>query len=161
MPYMLAAASILIFFSVNGANADDICPPIVAPEGYDFNLPCMPLDPPSPYLGPQIYFEQHSTDLSPEAREIILRQAEVLRKHPDLTIDLVGFADVEEAPTSIEKAELGGNRAAAVRAHLVELGIDAARLNASGREYAAIIPRVLNEKVLASMRFVYAKARDE
>ncbi len=161
MRYVLTAALILIILSVGGAKADDICPPIVAPKGYDFYLPCTPLNSSNPDLGPHIYFEQHSTELSFEARKIIRHQAEVLRNHPRLTIDLVGFADIEEAPRASEKAALGGNRAAAVRAYLIELGIEAARLNASGREYAAVIPRVLNDRVLASMRFVYVKARDE
>lgn len=161
MRYVLTAALILTLLSFGGAKADDICPPLVAPKGYDFYLPCTPYNPSNPDLGPQIYFEQHSTELSPDARKLIRHQAEVLRNHPGVTIDLVGFADIDEAPRALEKAALGGNRAAAVRTYLIELGIEAARLNASGREYAAVIPRVLNDRVLASMRFVYVKPRDE
>ena len=155
----IVLAAMPILFGADHTRSDDVCPPTAAPSGYDFYLPCIPHGPEYPAFSSQIYFEQHSTALPDEARAIIRRQADVLKQHPELTVDFVGFADIEEAPSALEKTVLGGNRAASVRAYLIELGIESERLNAHGREYSAVIPRVLNEETLASMRFVYAMVR--
>lgn len=153
-------ALLLTLFCIGSVHADSICPPTVAPGGYDFFLPCIPQKPMPPDLGPAVYFEQRATNLSDAAKAILGRQADVLRRHPSLTIELIGFADIEEAPTYIQKAELGGNRALAARAYLIEKGIDADRLIVIGRDYAPLIPRVVDAKTLAAMRFVYSKTRD-
>lgn len=160
MRISLAALSILILLSVDEVKGDSICPPTVAPGGYDSYLPCIIHKPQLPDLGPQIYFAQHSTTLSGEAKSVLAQQAETIKKHPQLKVDLIGFADIEEAPTATEKAELAGNRAAAVRAYLIAQGIDGSRLFADGRDFAPLIPHVVNDRTLAAMRFVFARVRE-
>lgn len=137
--------------------ADDICPPVAAPGGYDFNLPCVPEPTIHEGLAGQLYFESTSTALTAEARMILDNQAAYLLANPNLKIDLIGLADSREAPTTIERLELGGNRAVAARAYLIGRGADAARINAKGHGDIALIPKRLDEQTFAAMRFVYAK----
>lgn len=139
------------------AEGDDICPPKVAPDGLDFYLPCTPMPVVHWALVDQIYFDSRSTKLNADARGILDKQAAYLLANPELKIDLVGFADIREAPTSIEKMELGGNRAAAVHDYLIERGVDSARIGVEGSKQIPLIPKRIDEPTLALMRFVYAK----
>lgn len=156
--YIVLALSICAA-SKTVAGGDDICPPKIAPGGFDFFLPCMPMPVIHWELVDQIYFDSRSTKLTADARSILNKQAAYLLANPDLKIDLVGFADISEAPSSIEKMELGGNRAAAVRAYYIETGVTPARINVEGRDYMPLIPKNIDEPTLAAMRFVYAKPR--
>lgn len=112
-------------------------------------------------LADQIYFDSGQTTLTTDARKILNKQAAYLLANPDLRIDLVGFADIREAPTMIEKMEMGGNRAAAVRAYFIEKGVDPTRIEAEGSGSMPLIPKRIDEPTLAAMRFVYAKEQGQ
>jgi len=157
-----SAAMALSLCIVGGvmAEGDDICPPKVALDGLDFYLPCTPMPVVHWALVDQIYFDSRSTKLNADARGILDKQAAYLLANPELKIDLVGFADIREAPTSIEKMELGGNRAAAVRDYLIEKGVDSARIGVEGSKQIPLIPKRVDESTLALMRFVYAKEHE-
>ncbi|MBF0354995.1 MAG: OmpA family protein [Alphaproteobacteria bacterium] len=133
------------------------CPAPPPKNGIDFSLPCA-ISPALPDLVPasdeKVYFKTSSSALSEEARAVLDRQAEILRRHPTHPVETIGFADNLEAPDSIEKEKLGQKRAAEVRAYLIESGVSAARITALGRPWAPIIPRQESEEILAAMRHV-------
>lgn len=145
-------------FSCSSALAGEFpCPPKVAPNGLDFSLPCIPHPDEHEALKERVFFDSRSVELTTAARKILDRQAAYLLANQNLKIELVGFADGREAPSSIEKLELGGNRAAAVRAYLVDKGIDPLRISALGRGNMPVLAKNADDMTLALMRFVYAK----
>ena len=135
------------------------CPPRPAEGGPDFSLPCW-LHSPIPETDGKVYFGSDLFDLSGEAKATLDRQVAILRRFPTLKIELVGFADTQEAPSTSEMAELGRKRAAAVRAYLIGKGIEEGRVTAAGRPYAPIIPRQTDDKALAAMRYVRTNTSD-
>ncbi|HEY0526479.1 MAG TPA: peptidoglycan-associated lipoprotein Pal [Stellaceae bacterium] len=78
-------------------------------------------------VGDHIYFETDRVDINPEARRILERQAEWLRRYSNVTVTLEGHAD--ERGTREYNLALGERRAAAMKSVLVALGIDTNRLN--------------------------------
>ncbi len=150
----------LAMFSCSSALAGEtICPPKVAPNGLDFYLPCIPHPDQHEALKEKVFFDNKSVKLTSSARKVLDRQAAYLRANQSLRIELVGFADMREAPSSIERLELGGNRAAAVRVYLVEKGIDPLRISASGNGDMPILAKNIDDLTLALMRFVYVKEK--
>lgn len=150
-------ATVLMVFCTQVNAQSDVCPPKVAPNGFDFYLPCVPMPNIHLELADQIYFDSSSTELQASARKVLEKQADYLRANPGLKIELVGFADMRGAPSALERIELGGNRAAAVRAYFIAKGIDAERINVEGSGDLPLIPKSLDARTLAAMRFVYAK----
>lgn len=74
-----------------------------------------------------VHFEYDKFSLSPEARNILAQNAEFMRKHPNVNIQIEGHCD---ARGSIEyNLTLGERRANAVKAYLVSLGIPDSRLS--------------------------------
>ena len=98
--------------------------------------------------------------LSEAARETLDRQAAILRQFPELKIEVIGFADTREAPSSSEMTQWGLKRAKAVRGYLIDKGIEAVRITAIGRPYAPILPREVDDDSLALMRVVLTHATD-
>ncbi|WP_316977337.1 OmpA family protein [Shumkonia mesophila] len=135
------------------------CPPPPAKGGLDFSLPCWLL-PPIPEADSRVYFGSGSFDLSGEAKATLDRQVATLRQFPALKIELIGFADTREAPSSSEMEDLGQKRAAAVGTYLIEKGVEAGRITAAGYPYAPIFARRIDDKVLAAMRYVRTKTSD-
>jgi peptidoglycan-associated lipoprotein len=74
-----------------------------------------------------VHFEFDSAILSAEAQALLTGKAEYLRTHQDVVIKVEGHCD--ERGTDAYNMALGERRANAVKKFLVNLGIDADRLN--------------------------------
>ncbi len=79
---------------------------------------------------------------------------------PELKIEVIGFADTREAPSSSEMTQWGLKRAMTACGNLIGKGIEAIRTTAVGRPYAPIIAREVNAETLAMMRAVWTHASD-
>lgn len=77
-----------------------------------------------------VYFGFDSAVLLATARSMLDAAASTLRRHPDLKVEIVGFAD-SRGPESYN-LRLSERRAEAVRDYLQQAGVDAARLTARG-----------------------------
>ncbi len=73
-----------------------------------------------------IHFEFGSYELLPEAKSALKRKAEWLKLHPRFNVYIEGHSDSRGSERS--KFAIGDKRAEAVKAHLVDLGVDAWRL---------------------------------
>jgi peptidoglycan-associated lipoprotein len=73
------------------------------------------------------YFEYDRTDLSPEVRDRLARNARFLKEHPQFLVTIEGHCD--ERGTGEYNLALGERRAASVRDYLVSLGVPANRLS--------------------------------
>ncbi|QGZ96383.1 peptidoglycan-associated lipoprotein Pal [Terricaulis silvestris] len=77
-------------------------------------------------VGDRVFFGYDRFDLTPEARQVLERQAAWLRQYPNVRLLVAGNAD--ERGTREYNLALGARRAAAARDYLVSLGVPAARL---------------------------------
>ncbi len=77
-----------------------------------------------------IYFETDKFELLPESFTELDKLVNILQKNPTITIDIQGHTDAEGSENY--NLELSDNRAAAVRAYLVNQGIDETRLQSQG-----------------------------
>ncbi|WP_114393888.1 peptidoglycan-associated lipoprotein Pal [Oleisolibacter albus] len=77
-------------------------------------------------VGDRVYFGTDRTDLSPEAQSILQRQAEWMRRYPNVNVTIEGHAD--ERGTREYNLALGDRRASSVRAFLIAQGIPAQRV---------------------------------
>ena len=83
-------------------------------------------DPSSPnYLHP-VYFDYDSYSLRPDALQVLSTNADVIRKLPNVIIQIAGHCD--ERGTSEYNFALGERRALAVRTHLMNLGVSGDRI---------------------------------
>lgn len=73
-----------------------------------------------------VYFEFDQSDLTPQARERLAGNAQVLREQGDLIITIEGHCD--ERGTNEYNLALGQRRAETAKEYLVSLGVDSARL---------------------------------
>ena len=73
-----------------------------------------------------IYFDFDKSTLTPAAQEDLRQKAEWLRENPDETVTIEGHCD--ERGTNEYNVALGERRAKSAKAFLVDLGIDASRL---------------------------------
>jgi peptidoglycan-associated lipoprotein len=97
-----------------------------------------------------IYFEFDKSTLTPAAQDSLLQKAEWLRENPEATVTIEGHCD--ERGTNEYNLALGDRRAESAKAFLVDLGIDAARLNTiSYGEERPVDPRN-NEEAWAKNR---------
>jgi peptidoglycan-associated lipoprotein len=74
-----------------------------------------------------VYFAFDSSSLTPEARQILTRKVEVLRKYPQVKLVIEGHCD--ERGTAEYNLALGERRAQASAQYLVNLGVDASRIS--------------------------------
>jgi OOP family OmpA-OmpF porin len=77
-----------------------------------------------------VYFGFDSAVLLATAKRILDDSASMLRRHPDLKVEIAGYADAR-GPESYNQ-KLSERRAEAVRRYLEQAGVDAARLSARG-----------------------------
>ena len=77
-------------------------------------------------VGDRIYFLVDQSTLTPEAQEVLRRQAAWLRQYPQVTIQVEGHAD--ERGTREYNIALGARRATAVRGYLAQQGVSASRI---------------------------------
>jgi peptidoglycan-associated lipoprotein len=89
--------------------------------------------------GDRIFFAFDRSDISPEARETLTRQADWLRRYPNVTVTIEGHCD--ERGTREYNLALGERRAQAAKNVLVALGISAARISTTsyGKERPAVV----------------------
>jgi peptidoglycan-associated lipoprotein len=85
-----------------------------------------------------VYFDYDRYDLSGEAQTLLLKNAEYLRNNPRLRVQVEGHCD--ERGTDAYNEALGENRALAVREYLIQLGIEANRINPMS--YGELMPSV-------------------
>jgi peptidoglycan-associated lipoprotein len=89
--------------------------------------------------GDRIFFAFDRSDISPEARETLSRQADWLRRYPNVTVTIEGHCD--ERGTREYNLALGERRAQAAKNVLVAAGIPAARIStiSYGKERPAVV----------------------
>ena len=76
--------------------------------------------------GDRVFFEYDRSDISPEAQQILARQAEWLKRYPNVAVTIEGHTD--ERGTREYNLSLGERRAQAVKNVLSALGIPASRM---------------------------------
>jgi peptidoglycan-associated lipoprotein len=77
-------------------------------------------------VGDRVFFSFDRFDLSPEARDVLERQSEWLKRFPVITITVAGHTD--ERGTREYNLALGERRANSVKNYLVALGVDSNRI---------------------------------
>jgi len=89
--------------------------------------------------GDRVFFAFDRSDISPEARQILTRQADWLRRYPNVTVTIEGHCD--ERGTREYNLALGERRAQAVKNVLVASGISASRMStiSYGKERPAVV----------------------
>jgi len=100
--------------------------------------------------GDRIYFAFDRSDITPESRQVLLRQAALLNQNPSWTVTIEGHCD--ERGTVEYNLGLGERRATATKQALVALGVAAGRLNviSYGKERPAVVGH--NEQAWAQNR---------
>jgi peptidoglycan-associated lipoprotein len=85
-------------------------------------------------VGDRVHFVVDQSTLTPQAQEILRRQAAWLRQYPQVTVQIEGHAD--ERGTREYNIALSARRASATREFLVAQGVQPARLStiAYGKE---------------------------
>jgi peptidoglycan-associated lipoprotein len=101
-------------------------------------------------VGDRIYFATDKTDITPESRQILQKQADLLKQNPSATVTIEGHCD--ERGTREYNLGLGERRANAAKQALVALGIAASRVNtiSYGKERPAVLGH--NEQAWAQNR---------
>jgi peptidoglycan-associated lipoprotein len=89
--------------------------------------------------GDRVFFAFDRSDISPEAQQILARQADWLRRYPNVTVTIEGHCD--ERGTREYNLALGERRAQAVKNVLVASGISASRMStiSYGKERPAVV----------------------
>jgi peptidoglycan-associated lipoprotein len=90
-------------------------------------------------VGDRIFFDTDKSDIKPEARRVLEKQAEWLKKYPNVTVTIQGHCD--ERGTREYNLALGERRANAAKNVLVALGVPANRIStvSYGKERPAVI----------------------
>ncbi len=78
-------------------------------------------------VGDRVFFDFDKSDLKPEARRTLERQAAWLKRYPNVKVIIEGHAD--ERGTREYNLALGDRRANSAKNYLIALGIDPARLS--------------------------------
>jgi peptidoglycan-associated lipoprotein len=88
--------------------------------------------------GDRVFFAFDSSEITPEAQLILQRQAEWLKRYPNVAVTIEGHTD--ERGTREYNLALGERRAQAARNVLVALGIPASRMStiSYGKERPAV-----------------------
>jgi peptidoglycan-associated lipoprotein len=89
--------------------------------------------------GDRVFFAFDRSDITPESQQILARQADWLRRYPNVTVTIEGHAD--ERGTREYNLALGERRAQAVKNVLGASGIPAARIStiSYGKERPAVV----------------------
>jgi peptidoglycan-associated lipoprotein len=90
-------------------------------------------------VGDRVFFDFDKSDIKPEGRQVLQRQAEWLKRYPNVTVSVEGHCD--ERGTREYNLALGERRAAAAKKMLVALGVPAARVStiSYGKERPAVV----------------------
>jgi peptidoglycan-associated lipoprotein len=100
--------------------------------------------------GDRVFFAFDRSDITPESQEILTRQADWLRKYPNVTVTIEGHCD--ERGTREYNLALGERRAQAAKNVLVAAGIPASRIStiSYGKERPIVVGS--NEEAWAQNR---------
>jgi peptidoglycan-associated lipoprotein len=100
--------------------------------------------------GDRVFFEFDRSDVSPEAQQILTRQADWLRRYPNVSVRIEGHCD--ERGTREYNLALGERRAQAAKNVLVAAGIPASRIGtiSYGKERPIVVGS--NEEAWAQNR---------
>ena len=90
-------------------------------------------------VGDKVYFDYDRSDIKPEGRQTLQRQADWLKKYANVTITVEGHCD--ERGTREYNLALGERRATAVKKMLAALGVPANRIStiSYGKERPAVV----------------------
>jgi peptidoglycan-associated lipoprotein len=90
-------------------------------------------------VGDRVFFDFDKSDVKPEGRTTLQRQADWLKKYPNVTVTVEGHCD--ERGTREYNLALGERRASAVKKMLVALGVAANRVStiSYGKERPAVV----------------------
>src|SRR6267154_1543427 len=90
-------------------------------------------------VGDRVFFDYDKSDIKPEGRQVLQRQADWLKKYSNVTATVEGHCD--ERGTREYNLALGERRATAVKKMLVALGIPANRVStiSYGKERPAVV----------------------
>jgi outer membrane protein OmpA-like peptidoglycan-associated protein len=88
-----------------------------------------------------ITFATGKADLTPKGKEIVKRIANVLKRYPNVHIEIAGHTD--NVGNDLANLKLSQKRVESVKRELINLGIDAKRLSAVG--YGETKPKVPND----------------
>ena len=100
--------------------------------------------------GDRVFFAFDRSDITPESQQILSRQADWLRRYPNVTVTIEGHCD--ERGTREYNLALGERRAQAAKNVLVASGIPAARIStiSYGKERPTVVGS--NEEAWAQNR---------
>jgi peptidoglycan-associated lipoprotein len=89
-------------------------------------------------VGDRVFFDFDKSDIKPEGRAVLQRQADWLKKYPNVTVTVEGHCDPRG--TREYNLALGERRATAVKKMLVALGVPANRVStiSYGKERPAV-----------------------
>jgi len=90
-------------------------------------------------VGDRVFFDYDKSDIKAEGRQVLQRQADWLKKYPNVTLTVEGHCD--ERGTREYNLALGERRANAVKKMLVALGVAANRVStiSYGKERPAVV----------------------
>jgi peptidoglycan-associated lipoprotein len=90
-------------------------------------------------VGDRVFFAYDKFDINPEARQTLERQADWLKRYPNVTVTVEGHCD--ERGTREYNLALGERRANAAKNALVALGVPANRITtiSYGKERPAVV----------------------
>jgi peptidoglycan-associated lipoprotein len=90
-------------------------------------------------VGDRVFFDFDKSDIKPEGRAVLQRQADWLKKYPNVTVTVEGHCD--DRGTREDNLALGERRATAVKKMLVALGVPANRVStiSYGKERPAVV----------------------
>ena len=90
-------------------------------------------------VGDRVFFDTDKSSVKPEGQQTLQRQAEWLKRYPNVTITIEGHCD--ERGTREYNLALGDRRATAVSRALVALGVQANRVKtiSYGKERPAVL----------------------
>jgi peptidoglycan-associated lipoprotein len=90
-------------------------------------------------VGDRVFFDTDQSGVNPEGRKTLERQAQWLKRYPNLTVTIEGHCD--ERGLREYNLALGDRRATAAKDMLVALGVDANRIKtiSYGKERPAVV----------------------
>ena len=105
------------------------------------------------FIGEDIYFKKGSYRLQPEARTVLYRKADFLRKYPQVSVIIEGHTD--ESGSRETNIAFGEHRAGAVKSFLIREGIQRDRLIAVSYGKERPVDTAKTEKARAKNRRVH------